>query len=90
MAKDFPTHSISLLHSKEFFATNFKTATKKIFFNGATSHWFLYFTSSPIPSNDFSPSIIAIFGKSHQTPPPFYEGGGGFDCINHKSKESIQ
>ena len=38
----FPILSISLLFPKECFRSNFKTAWKKRFFNGATSKWFQY------------------------------------------------
>ena len=37
-AKIFPVWSMSLLYSKKSFASNFKTARKKTFFNGATSN----------------------------------------------------
>ena len=36
----------SLLHPKECFMSNFKTAWKKRFFNWITSNWFLYVTMS--------------------------------------------
>ena len=39
--KVFHVLSISLLYPKESLASNFKTAGKKNFFNGATSNWFL-------------------------------------------------
>ena len=42
----FPILSIFLLYPKETFTSNFKTAWKKRFFNGATSNWFLYATKS--------------------------------------------
>ena len=39
--KVFHVLSISLLYPKESLTSNFKTAGKKNFFNGATSNWFL-------------------------------------------------
>ena len=36
--------SISLLYLKESYTSDFKTARKKRFVNGATSNWFLYVT----------------------------------------------
>ena len=42
LGKVFPILSISLLFLKTCFRSNFKTAWRKRFFNGATSNWFLY------------------------------------------------
>ena len=36
--------SISLLYLKKSYTSDFKTARKKRFVNGATSNWFLYVT----------------------------------------------
>ena len=38
IGKVFPILSISLLYPKQSFTSNFKTARKKRFFNGATSN----------------------------------------------------
>ena len=44
VGKVFPLLSVTLLYPKESFSSNFKTARKKRFFNGAASNWFLYIT----------------------------------------------
>ena len=65
----------------------FQLINKSLFSNLSSSHFQQEFlTPSPLPPPlqlQLQPFLENL------TTPFFYEGGGGLDCINHRSKESI-